>query len=73
MSVWLALHEGTIVEAIMREDRAAGGYTSIVEWRTVEKIDEEMSLARQITITSDLAAAFAKAVECYYDFRMRLG
>ena len=72
MSVWLALLDGTIVEVIMRKDKSSGRYTSIIDWRTVEPIDDEMSLARRITTTSDLAAAFAKAVESYYAFQNRL-
>ena len=72
MSVWFALLDGTIVEAIMRKDKSSNSYTSIVEWRTVEPTEDEMLLARRITTTSDLAAAFAKAVESYYDFQNRL-
>ena len=72
MSVWLALPDGTIVEVIMREDKSSGRYTSIIDWRTVESFDDEMSLARRITTTSDLAAAFANAVESYYAFQNRL-
>ena len=72
MCVWFALPDGTIVEAIMRKDKPSGRYTSIVDWRTVESIDDEMLLAKRITTTSDLAAAFAKAVESYYAFQNRL-
>lgn len=72
MSIWLALLDGTIVEVIMREDKSSGRYTSIIDWRIVEEITDEMSLARRITTTSDLAAAFAKAVESYYAFQNRL-
>lgn len=71
MSVWLALPDGSIIEGIMRKDRASGDYTSIVQWRTVEPTEDEMLLARRITTTSELAAAFAKAVESYYDFQSR--
>jgi hypothetical protein len=71
MSVWLALPDGSIIDAIMREDAASLRYTSIVQWRTVEPTDDEMLLARRITMTSELAAAFAKAVESYYDFQSR--
>jgi hypothetical protein len=72
MSVWFALLDGTIVESIMRKDKSSGRYTSIIDWRTVEPIDDEMSLARRITTTSDLAVAFAKAVESYYAFQNQL-
>jgi hypothetical protein len=71
MSVWLALPDGSIIEGIMRKDRASGDYTSIVQWRTVEPTEDEMLLARRITTTGELAAAFAKAVESYYDFQSR--
>ena len=72
MCLWFALPDGTIVESIMREDKPSGRYTSIVDWRTVESTGDEMLLARRITTTSDLAAAFAKAVESYYNLQTRL-
>lgn len=71
MSVWFALPDGSIIDAIMREDAASRRYTSIVQWRTVEPTEDEMLLARRITTTSELAATFAKAVESYYDFQSR--
>ena len=72
MSVWFALPDGSIVDAIVRKDATSGRYASIVQWRSVEPGDhEEMLLARRITTNPDLAAAFAKAVESYYDFQSR--
>jgi hypothetical protein len=73
MSVWLALPDGSIIDAIIRKDTASGTYTSIVQWRTVEPTEDELLLARRITTTSELAATFAKAVESYYDFQSRCG
>ena len=73
MILWLALPDGTIVDAIMREDESSGDYTSIVQWRIVEPTaDEEMSLASRITTNAELATAFSKAVQHYYDFRILL-
>lgn len=71
MSVWFALPDGTIIDAIMRKDSVSRRYTSVVQWQTVEPTEDEMLLARRITTTSELAAAFAKAVESYYDFQSR--
>jgi hypothetical protein len=71
MSVWFALPDGSIIDAIMREDAASRRYTSIVQWRTVEPMEDEMLLARRIATSSELAMAFAKAVESYYDFQSR--
>jgi len=75
MSAWFALADGTIVDCIMREDEPSRRYTSVVQWRivVVTDEDEEWSLARRITTTTDLAAAFAKAVESYFDSQSRLG
>src|SRR5688572_5664062 len=72
MSVWFALPDGSIVDAIMRKDGASGRYAAIVQWRTVEPTEDEMLLARRIITTNDLAAAFAKAVDSYYEFQSRL-
>ncbi len=73
MSVWFALADGEIVESVMRKDAATHNYTSIVEWRSVARTndDEEWALAHRIMTTRDLAAAFAKAVESFYDFHSR--
>ena len=72
MSVWFALPDGSIINAILREDAASRRYTSIVQWRTVEPTGDEMLLARRIVTTPDLAATFAKAVESYHDFQEAL-
>ena len=72
MSVWFALPDGSIIDAILREDTRSGRYTSIVQWRGIEPCDDEMLLARRITTNADLAAAFARAVESYYDFKSRI-
>jgi len=73
MSVWLALPDGSIVDAILRKDQASDCYTSIVQWRIVDPgDDDEMLLARRIATGSDLACAFAKAVESYHDLLHRL-
>ena len=73
MCIRFALPDGTVAESIMRKDASSGSYSSIVEWRTIAiaEDDEEYSLARRIATTSDLAGAFAKAVESYNDFRTR--
>jgi len=69
MCVWFALPNGEIVESIMREDASGKGYTSIIEWKTVEPDIDELILARQIVTTKDTAATFAQAVQSFYDLR----
>ncbi|WP_113960290.1 hypothetical protein [Roseimicrobium gellanilyticum] len=73
MSVWFALPDGSIIDAVMRKDSASSRYVSIVQWRKDEATDDEMLLARRITTNSELAAAFAKAVESYYAFQSCCG
>jgi hypothetical protein len=72
MSVWFALADGSIIDAILREDQTSGRYTSIVQWRSVAPTEDEMLLARRITTNAELAATFARAVESYYDLQSRI-
>ena len=73
MCLWFALADGTIVQCVLRKDASSLRYDSIVEWRTatVSAENAEWLLAQRITTTSDLAAAFAKAVKSFYDFSSR--
>jgi hypothetical protein len=73
MSIWLALPDGNIISAIVREDSSSRCYASVVQWRTMEATDEEMFVAKRIAGSPELAIAFAKAVESYYEFYHLLG
>jgi len=42
MSVWFALPDGSIIDAILRKDAASLRYTAIVQWRPVEPTGDEM-------------------------------
>jgi len=70
MLIRLALPDATIVEAVMRKDVTTKRYTSIVEWKTVSvgAADEEDHLAQHIVTSDDVAGAFSRAAERYYDF-----
>jgi hypothetical protein len=75
MLLRLALPGGTTVEAVVRKDLTTKRYTSIIEWKTLSAnpADEEDRLAQHIVTSDDVAAAFSRAAERYYEFRRLCG
>lgn len=75
MLIRLALPDGIIIEAVMRKSLTTNRYDSIVEWKTVpvSAADEEDRLAQRIVTKDDLAGAFTRVAERYYEFRRVCG